>query len=1401
VQDTDIHGDPVVDGNGDPVMITIQVDLVKADGSIEEAYLANYVALWESAISGEDVPQTALDILNNDAKDANGDVKSSITHTWDDIRTVSGAGYEIKKTLTADVLNTDGKLAQIIAGSDVTIDTGVMNNQYANISAGGDITITSDTSITNNAYGASQTLHEVHKTGCFTCHEGELGYRETFGGIIEAHGNINLTANSLANTVTATRNTRFNLPYLDEFHDLRANANPVPDSFVVIRNVRANEVTEDERAALVDATAAPIDLSGIITDPSLPTPENITLNFGTFELPINIDKPYEQTIENRFPYTDYGEFLSSDYMVKRLQYSPEHENRMNSDEFTMNLTNRSSTTLFGNNINLNIRDAITLEGGVSATNDLTIDTEGTIDSSAQIKSGGVMSINTDGTFTQTGAGIQADNLNLYTGGDLNLVGTKVKANSGVTLASEGDINLAANRQVTSGMRGDTHYTNSRDIGTHIETNGDINLQSDQSITLTASTLNAQGGSSTLQAEDQITLRAGENYQEQSYSRSSTSKKWYGSKKTTTTTHHEQHLTHTESAIKGRDGVNLNAQGDITIKGSSLASRAGNIAIETEGDLTIQAVQDKHTVHHEEQTKKSWSIGGMIGINIPIHFTYGSSESSSTQTDIINQGSISDAMGDVTSRAGGTTTLQASTLRAGGGITIRSSQGIQILSATDTTQYKSQSSSSAWGSLIESEMQESLQKALTVSSLIDAQSVQIETEGGVVIEGSQIQADTVNFMAQYLSLISAKNSESYSSFSDSSGVVLRTIINQGYIQEEAVAAEVNANQITLNGKTLLEDKLNPQSILTKLSSEYDLNEEQIEQVRAELNNTQWHDKTTTLSKMGMIIVQVITTVLTAGAGTALIGAMQTSMSTMAQTMVAAAIDSMASQLVSQLATAALTGNGLELDMGQMLEGALKAAAFAGISAQINDSMGYNQVDTNGETILVDNQPVLRDLGYGELATQQILQGFAQKAIYGGSIEEILKQRAVSAASAEAFEYIGHTVYDNENSPYPWVKENIPKTVVHGLVGGTLGELSGGDFSSAAIGTAVGHVAAEYIVNQTKLEIENSEVSFNSPEELFQYLDDSKTQALALSSIVSGAVTLATHENISDEELAIAQSIGQSVVENNAIQALAAPPAVLDLLVAAGFISAATAATIKEEGLEGLKLSMRLQTTLLSYELAAIAQLYNMTVESLKDFLGISDEGVVGIPPFPVGEQESAGAVGGGIQGSTEELGLGEPETFPADTDAENAGAVSGGISGADIDTSLPGISGNIDGVISNDPYLMANKETIDDAIASVPSEYKQNEKCVEFSNALKAKLQAEGIEFEEVVLKSQYGIWSDKLGITISERGNGHHQAIKVGDIVYDNNNPTGISYHAWDVDLGITEQGIDIGNDGFQPMP
>ena len=447
------------------------------------------------------------------------------------------------------------------------------------------------------------------------------------------------------------------------------------------------------------------------------------------------------------------------------------------------------------------------------------------------------------------------------------------------------------------------------------------------------------------------------------------------------------------------------------------------------------------------------------------------------------------------------------------ITINSSKGIQILSGKDSYEYEYENKDSKLGSLLTKEQKDILNQAKIVSSLINANDINLITNDGITLQGSQIQANTVNMMAQYLALISSKNSEQYSSFSDNSGLILRTIINQGYVKEEIVPSVINANEINLNGKKLLEDSLNADNLLKQISSEYELNDEQIIQIKAELNNKQWYDKTTTLSKMGMIIIQVVVTVLTMGAGATILGALNSAMqgaisssiNATVQSMISATISSITSQLTSALVSSVITGNKLDLNVEKILINSMKAAALAGLIEQIDTNLGY--ATTTSET-----------LSYANKVSQQILHGFAKATVYGIDIETAL----LNSLGNVAFEYVGHELY-SPNSAYS-IQDYVPKTAIHSIIGGTIAKLSGGDFSQGAIATAVSHSVGEFIEKTLLNKAIVGELSNERAKEIIK----------AISSVVSGAVVLATHENVTDKELEIAKSMGESVVINNALK---------------------------------------------------------------------------------------------------------------------------------------------------------------------------------------------------------------------------------------------------------------------------
>jgi hypothetical protein len=84
--------------------------------------------------------------------------------------------------------------------------------------------------------------------------------------------------------------------------------------------------------------------------------------------------------------------------------------------------------------------------------------------------------------------------------------------------------------------------------------------------------------------------------------------------------------------------------------------------------------------------------------------------------------------------------------------------------------------------------------------------------------------------------------------------------------------------------------------------------------------------------------------------------------------------------------------------------------------------------------------------------------------------------------------------------------------------------------------------------------------------------------------------------------------------------------------------------------------------------------------------------------------------------------------------------------------------------------------------AIPSKWKKHFKCKEYANALVSKLKAQKIKGELLEMKTGTGfIQSDEFG---SIATNGVHQAVKVGDTVFDNLRPSGIKYKDWIEDLG-----------------
>ncbi len=73
-------------------------------------------------------------------------------------------------------------------------------------------------------------------------------------------------------------------------------------------------------------------------------------------------------------------------------------------------------------------------------------------------------------------------------------------------------------------------------------------------------------------------------------------------------------------------------------------------------------------------------------------------------------------------------------------------------------------------------------------------------------------------------------------------------------------------------------------------------------------------------------------------------------------------------------------------------------------------------------------------------------------------------------------------------------------------------------------------------------------------------------------------------------------------------------------------------------------------------------------------------------------------------------------------------------------------------------------------------------CKDLARHMERNLVGKNVQGKRICLKSQAGIWSDRLRTNITDTGD--HVAIQVGELVFDNLNPDGIPLSEWINDFG-----------------
>lgn len=228
----------------------------------------------------------------------------------------------------------------------------------------------------------------------------------------------------------------------------------------------------------------------------------------------------------------------------------------------------------------------------------------------------------------SGSKITAANINLKAQEDITIKGSSLFQTS-----KEGSINMISNENINilagaidtnvknltefSGMNTATNmyeYSTATQtdsvfhqaLGTLIEASGNIHMKSEKNLTLKSSKITSEGKTS-LFADGKMNILDTQNTS--TLDSSYTSYQIFGVKAGS-----EKQVTSTSSSslIKGKEGLVINSQGDIQIRGSSLEGK--DLILKTQGELKIEAAKNTF-----EQKSTSYSLGivgsanaGMIG---------------------------------------------------------------------------------------------------------------------------------------------------------------------------------------------------------------------------------------------------------------------------------------------------------------------------------------------------------------------------------------------------------------------------------------------------------------------------------------------------------------------------------------------------------------------------------------------------------------------------------------------------------------------------------------------------------------------------------------------------------------------------------------------------------------------
>ncbi|MDR1460784.1 MAG: hypothetical protein LBI78_03995, partial [Campylobacteraceae bacterium] len=361
------------------------------------------------------------------------------------------------------------------------------------------------------------------------------------------------------------------------------------------------------------------------------------------------------------------------------------------------------------------------------------------------------------------------------------------------------------------------------------------------------------------------------------------------------------------------------------------------------------------------------------------------------------------------RSGNDITLEAAKLNAKEEKIAFAENSLNILSKTYREGELHHTSKSSLGGLIKSEYKYEKDNLKIKSTEISAENIILDAKT-INMEASRLIANQAEITTEILNLISGKESLYENEFSISGGVLTATIENQGKIEEIVVPSTIEVNGKLVFNRKDITSQLETDNLVKILSSQGSLTDDQINLIKQTANSDEWHDKTTTLSGMGALIVQVVVTYFTAGAGTVLAAGITNAA-------IQAAIQTVVTQATISLVTSAITGNGLELDLESLAVSAVTAGVLSYANKLAGDVLDVKDArfDTYEATDYIKNAAIQGTLEgvRSEARGDDFKDGFTTGAVVSLVSDSALQMRKYVA---DNFDYAGKNGEKIEKEEY-------------------------------------------------------------------------------------------------------------------------------------------------------------------------------------------------------------------------------------------------------------------------------------------------------------------------------------------------------------------------------------------------